>query len=47
MIKESIFDKYNIYCGVDPEAKNGANNHEKRGPQYPLTASAKFPFKYS
>jgi hypothetical protein len=26
--------------------KNGIKSHASKGPQYPLTASAKFPLKY-
>jgi len=32
--------------GSTPRKRNGINNHENSGPQYPLTASWKFPAKY-
>ena len=29
-----------------PKYRNGTSSHESNGPQYPLIASAKFPFRY-
>jgi hypothetical protein len=46
IIKDSILAECTMYILVDPKSKNGVNNHEKSGLQYPFIALEKSPITY-
>ena len=47
IIKETIFKTYTAYNGFELKNKNGTINQEKRGLQYPFTASYTSPLAYA